>query len=329
MNVTVRVRPHQTLAREDIIIRDRIRGVVADTLPELVESIAELGLLYPLLIDDTCTLVDGRQRLEALTLLGVTDIPVLIVSDITEAATPEQVLAERLHRELATNGVRTAFTPVQAAAARRRLRELHGRTRNDRTGTDLATRRKNWASELATAETGVSRTTMDRVDKIVRIAENDTAPLPVRREAAEALTRIDQGGAVDRVLKEVELAAKSSAALNRYPDLAALPSPAAQVSMAAHLDTLPDPARTTQLDALRALWVQPPAIVDAYQRLRDTTRIEALFTAGQDAADALTTLCHADALPTEVRERWQTVTDRLEHLTATLHTALTPEDPRD
>lgn len=327
--IPVRTRPHRTVHRDEIIVGARIRDVVTDTLPELIDSIQQLGLLYPVLVDEDNTLIDGIQRLAALDALGIADIPVLVDIDLNRTGDDEDILAERMRRELAANGVRTAYTPVQAAAARRRLRELLGKQAHTRTGVPLAERRRNWASEIATSETGVSRTTMDRVDRIVRFAEDDTQPMTVRREAAEGLTRIDEGAAaVDRVLKEVELSAKAAAALTRYPSLAGLPTPTAQAQMAAQLDLMPEPAREKQLSAMDALFSHSQVSVDAFHTLRDSaTRIGELFEMGEQVLAAVNTLTSTGStLPPDVADTWTGIAAQLGSLASRIHNALTKED---
>lgn len=324
----VRTRPHKTVPRDTITTGERVRGIVTETLPELIESIQQLGLLYPVLIDETGTLIDGEQRLAALSALGIDDIPVIVDTAVPRDGDVQDILAERMRRELASNGVRTAYTPVQAAAARRRLRELLGKQGHTRDGAPLAERRKNWASELATSETGVSRTTMDRVDRIVRFAEDDNQPMTVRREAAEGLTRIDEHGvAVDRVLKEVELSAKASAALSRYPALVGLPTPAARVQMSEHLDLLPKDAKDVQLAAMQALFSHSQAAVTAFQTLRDgAVRIGELFELGERAVEAMHTLTGNDTMTADLAGTWMSVASRLEDLSTRIRTALTKED---
>ena len=324
----VRIRPHKTVHRDTITIGERVRGVVTEALPELVESIQQLGLLYPLLVDEDSILIDGEQRLAALAALGIDDIPVIIDAEVTIAGDEQDIAAERMRRELASNGVRTSYTPVQAAAARRRLRELLGKQGHTRTGVPLAERRKNWASELATSETGVSRTTMDRVDRIVRFAEDDTQPMTVRREAAEGLTRIDMGGvAVDRVLKDVELSAGAATALTRYPALVGLPTPAAQVQMAQHLDLLPEETRTAQLTAMESLFSHSQGAVAAFQTLRDgASRIGELFEIGDRVVEAVHTLTDNGTLTPDLAGTWASVASRLDELATRIRTALTKED---
>lgn len=326
--IPVRIRPHKTVHRDTITVGERVRGVVTESLPELVESIQQLGLLYPVLIDEDSVLIDGEQRLAALQELGIDNIPVIIDAEVTGAGDEQDILAERMRRELASNGVRTSYTPVQAAAARRRLRELLGKQSHTRTGVPLAERRKNWASELATSETGVSRTTMDRVDRIVRFAEDETQPMAVRREAAEGLTRIDESGvAVDRVLKEVELSASAASALTRYPALIGLPTPSAQVQMAQQLDLLPEENRTAQLTAMESLFSHSQAAVTAFQTLRDSAaRIGELLEMGDRAVEAVHTLSGNDTLAPDMAGTWASIASRLDNLASRIRTALSKED---
>ena len=318
--VTVRNPCHRTIARDQIVIGERVRGIDTETLDELTSSIQELGLLYPVLIDEQNHLVDGLRRLAALDQLGVDEIPVIIDQDPVTATDD----AERLRRELAANGVRTQYTPVQAAAARRRLRELVAKPQQRRTGAPLAERRKNWASELAVAETGVSRTTMDRVDQIVRVAEDVTRPMHVRREAAEGLTRIDvEGVPVHRVLQQVTTAARAADAVAKYPALASLPTPDAQATVAAQLDALPADARQAQLEAMSSLFGQPAEAVSAYRVLSDVSRIEELIEHGEEAVLAAATLTSDGHLTEEQRHTWTGLAARLETLAAKLREALT------
>jgi len=320
--VPVRTPAQRTLHRRDIVIGERVRNLDTETLDELTWSIQELGLLYPVLVDEHHQLVDGLRRLAALDHLGIDEIPVIIDTN-PDTATCD---AERLRRELAANGIRTQYTPVQAAAARRRLRELAARPAQRRTGAPLAERRKNWASELAVAETGVSRTTMDRVDQIVRVAEDVTRPMHVRREAAEGLTRIDEDGVpVNRVLQEVTVAARAAEAVEKYPQLASLPTADAQVALAAQLDAMPAPARHAQLEAMSSLFGQSAEQVAAFRLVSDFSRIEDLIQHGTEVAHAVSTLTADGHLTSEQATAWAAVAARLEAVAAQLREALNPE----
>ncbi len=313
------VTPQRTMHIDDIRVGDRIRDIAHESIDELTDSIQELGLLYPVLVDTTGVLIDGLQRLEALRNLGIDEVPVLIDPDVTVGGHTDE---ELLRRELAANAARTQYTAVEAAAARRRLREMVGKAPQRRQGLPVAERRKHWSSELATAETGVSRSTMDRVDTIVRYAEDHSQPASVRRVAVTGLARIGREGApVDRVLKEVKAAAIGVDVLARYPQLSVLPE-AARNGMAAALDALPEADRKARLDALSTLVGSDPGQAASYQRLRDTKRIGELLDIGREAAAAARALQEGSGLPADLHHNWAAIANQLEDLARDLRTAL-------
>ena len=84
---------------------------------QLAASIAELGLLQPIVITPTGTLIAGERRLQACMALGWTDVPVH-VADIDAI----------VRGELAENVYRKDFTPSEmvaiAATVEKREREL-------------------------------------------------------------------------------------------------------------------------------------------------------------------------------------------------------------
>lgn len=48
------------------------------TIPSLIKSIQEIGLLYPVLVDEKNRVVDGHRRIAAYQKIGLTEIPTLI-----------------------------------------------------------------------------------------------------------------------------------------------------------------------------------------------------------------------------------------------------------
>jgi len=81
------------------------RGVIDDaSLGELVESIRTQGLLTPLLVrgdgslDGLYTIVAGHRRYRAAQLVGLTEIPVVVV-DATDVEAREMAIVENLQRE--------------------------------------------------------------------------------------------------------------------------------------------------------------------------------------------------------------------------------------
>jgi len=105
---------------DDVIIGDRFRQDLGD-VEELAQSIAEVGLLHPIVITLDNVLIAGRRRLEAARLLGLVDIPATVV-DLQEIA----------RGEFAENEIRKDFTwserveilqsikPVEKEAAKQR-----------------------------------------------------------------------------------------------------------------------------------------------------------------------------------------------------------------
>jgi len=302
VQVAVRTRAQATYRADQIRVTDRVRGVVDTTIDTLITSIQEIGLLYPILITRDGVLVDGLQRLTAMRRLGIEDIPVQFDdSDDSDHAA-------LIRRELAANGVRTQWTPVQAAAARRRLRELTDRAPQRRDGSALKDRRKGWAAELATAETGVSRTTMDRVDQITRIAEDETAPTDVRLLAAEGLEAVDRGDArVGSVLANVQTAKDAADCVARYPELAALPNHTAIIRMARVLDEMTDTERDQQLATLRAAWSDASHLVSHHVFAEDEARNVSNAISGTSArrvVDVLSALTAEGKITPSLRDTW-------------------------
>jgi ParB family transcriptional regulator, chromosome partitioning protein len=66
-----------TIALADIKVGKRFRVDLGD-IAAFAASIANVGLLQPILITNDGTLLDGQRRLEAFKLLGRTEIPVTI-----------------------------------------------------------------------------------------------------------------------------------------------------------------------------------------------------------------------------------------------------------
>lgn len=63
---------------DEIKVGKRIRQDLGD-VESLAKSIADLGLLYPIMVTPDCQLVDGRRRLAAIRLLRWSEVPVMMV----------------------------------------------------------------------------------------------------------------------------------------------------------------------------------------------------------------------------------------------------------
>src|SRR5687768_14773692 len=101
------------------------RDFGADSLAELAASIAQLGVLQPLLVrrvEDGHELVAGERRLRAARKAGLTEVPVVIV-ETDERGSLERALVENLHRE--------DLNAIEEAAAYKQLIEDGGLTQEE------------------------------------------------------------------------------------------------------------------------------------------------------------------------------------------------------
>jgi ParB-like chromosome segregation protein Spo0J len=108
-----------TLPVSEIIVGTRYRQDLGD-IAGLAKSIADVGLLQPVVVTKDKRLVAGARRLAAVCLLGWTDVPVLVMHSPGSA-----LLA--LHAERDENACRKELMPSEAAAIGAAL-EAQGRT---------------------------------------------------------------------------------------------------------------------------------------------------------------------------------------------------------
>lgn len=93
-----------TASIASIIVGERHRRDMGD-IDGLAASIAELGLLHPVVITPDGRLIAGERRLVACKQLGWATVPVTVIQ-----------LDELLNGELAENTARKDFTPMEATA---------------------------------------------------------------------------------------------------------------------------------------------------------------------------------------------------------------------
>ena len=114
-----------TLPLEEIVPnRDQPRKEFDEAaLAELAESIAQHGVLQPLLVrpmpDGTYQLVAGERRWRASRMAGLTEVPV-VIREMTEREAAELALIENLQRE--------DLNPMEEALGYQRLMESYGMT---------------------------------------------------------------------------------------------------------------------------------------------------------------------------------------------------------
>jgi ParB family chromosome partitioning protein len=109
-----------TIPIEEIVIGERLRPINYDEIGELVNSIAENGLINPIAVGDKAEdgypLIAGLHRLTACKRLGLVEI----AAHVIEGSAIELQIAE-----IDENLIRLRLTPVQRAKFTQRRRELY------------------------------------------------------------------------------------------------------------------------------------------------------------------------------------------------------------
>lgn len=112
-----------------------------EALEELAASIAELGILQPVLVrsvDGGYELIAGERRLRAARRAGLTEVPIVIV-ETDERGSLERALVENIHR--------SDLNPIEEAAAYKQLMEEGGLT-HEALGTKLGRNRVTISNAL-------------------------------------------------------------------------------------------------------------------------------------------------------------------------------------
>lgn len=101
----------------------RVRREMGD-VGALARSIAEVGLLHPIVVTPDGVLIAGQRRLEACRMMGWADIPATVVD-----------LADIVRGEYAENVVRKDFAPSEMVAIAQALRPAEETAAKARQGT--------------------------------------------------------------------------------------------------------------------------------------------------------------------------------------------------
>jgi N6-adenosine-specific RNA methylase IME4 len=146
-----------------ITVGERHRRDLGD-IDAMARNISEVGLLQPIAVDPTGTLIDGARRIEAIKRLGWESVPVHVV-DIDAI----------VRGELAANIYRKDFTPSEMVAIaetiERREREL---ARQRMTLGKISTGSGNGKTrDKVAAPLGVSGRTLERAKQVVHAAAAD------------------------------------------------------------------------------------------------------------------------------------------------------------
>lgn len=131
----------------------------------LAESIREVGLLHPIVVDDDYRLIAGHRRLKACESLGWKQIPIHIVS-----------LKDLVRGELHENMARKDFTVSELVAIKREIEKTrigHRPGKEDEKVFKLNTFQKGATLNVLAKFTGRSVGTLHKAEKIVEAAESD------------------------------------------------------------------------------------------------------------------------------------------------------------
>src|SRR5579859_7396229 len=196
---------------EQIQIGYRYRKDLGD-LRVLAQSIADVGLLHPVVVTPEGRLIAGQRRLGACRLLGWTEVPVTVV-DLYQAA----------RGEAHENFIRKDLLPSEIVALKRAIEPSERREARERQGqrADLChpatvaecqrayggDARDNIARYL-----GVGRTTIERAEAVVEAAEEEP------EEYGYLVEQMDRSGKVAGAYRRLEV-------LRQAKELADAPPP--------------------------------------------------------------------------------------------------------
>jgi N6-adenosine-specific RNA methylase IME4 len=176
---------------DEIIVGERHRRELGN-LDSLAASIAEIGLLQPIVITPDGHLIAGRRRLQSAKNLGWTKIPVTVVD-----------LADIVRGEYAENTCRKDFTLSEAVDIKRALDSIERTAAEQRmrAGRPLEKfSRGGRALDKIAKVTGVHRTTLAKAEAVVDAAEAE----PDR--FGKLLADMDRTGRVNGVFKRLKVA---------------------------------------------------------------------------------------------------------------------------
>jgi N6-adenosine-specific RNA methylase IME4 len=191
--------PQALLPLADIKVGQRHRKDLGD-IEGLAASIADLGLLHPIIVKPDGRLIAGERRFAAARVLGWTEIAVNII-DLDQVVRGE--FAENTHRKDFTLSeavaIKRALEPIERAEAKKRQG-----ARTDKHPENFSTSSNGRALDKVAVVVGKHRTTIAKAEAIVDAADAE----PER--FGKLLKRMDSTGRVNgcyaqlRVMKRVE-----------------------------------------------------------------------------------------------------------------------------
>ena len=261
-----------TLPIDQIEVGFRYRKDLGD-LRALADSIAEVGLLHPVVVTSSGRLIAGQRRLQACRQLGWTEIPVTVV-DLLQAA----------RGEAHENFVRKDLLPSEIVALKRAIEPTERRSARERQGSradlchpaTVAECQRSYpgdARDNIARYLGVGRTTIERAEAVVEAAEEEP------EEYGHLVEQMDRSGKVAGAFRRLTVLKQAKELEAKSPKL---PTGPFQVIVAdppweyASGNSLPYP--TMPLDEIRELPVQDLADPNALLWLWTTnTHLRAAF----------------------------------------------------
>jgi N6-adenosine-specific RNA methylase IME4 len=187
-----------TLPIDQIEVGFRYRKDLGD-LRSLAYSIADVGLLHPVVVTSSARLIAGQRRLQACRQLGWTEVPVTIV-DLLQAA----------RGEAHENFVRKDLLPSEIVALKRAIEPLERRDARQRQGSRADLCHPATVAECQRAYPGdardniarylgVGRTTIERAEAVVAAAEEEP------EEYGYLVEQMDRSGKVAGAYRRLEV----------------------------------------------------------------------------------------------------------------------------
>jgi ParB-like nuclease domain len=192
-----------TRAISDIKIGNRARKDMGD-IAGLAASIADVGLLHPVVISKTGELIAGERRIRAFELLGKTKIPVT-VADLAEIVRGEHAENEQRKDFTLTEAVaiKRAVEPLMAAEAKVRMvggkgaDGSGGRGKKAKPGANLAQGKGKTRDNVA-KHTGKKASSLAKAEKVIDAAEAEP------EKFAPLVEEMDRTGKVDGAYKQLK-----------------------------------------------------------------------------------------------------------------------------
>jgi N6-adenosine-specific RNA methylase IME4 len=155
----------------------------------LAASMAELGLLQPIVIRPNGILIAGERRLRAAKLLGWKTIPARIVD-----------LDAVVRGEFAENTFRKNFTPSELVAITRAIEQRERELARQRmTLGKVSTGAAGKTRDKVAAPFGISGRTLEKARAVVDAAESEP------QKFGKLLAQMDETGRVDRAFKQLQI----------------------------------------------------------------------------------------------------------------------------